>query len=168
MSPEARRVTADLPRAEVGVERPLSFNQAAFVSLQFLAQLRSKPPASPSVTFSVYLDGDVDVAAVRASLAAVVRRHDILRSAFPDPQRLPRADEQAIVEALQHHDICAGGRLKQSVFPADDRDALSDGHIVMLPVYSPARLAAEIAHPFDVSSPPLVRSVFSRLPPTGS
>lgn len=142
---------------------PLSFNQAAHVVLGFVSHLRSKPMHTSTPTLSCYLDGEVDLRAVAASIAEIVRRHDILRSAFPDPARPSRSDEQAIVAGLRGHDICAGGRLMQYVRDREECDGRSIVQVLDAADGPPDWLVAEMARPFDYAAPPLMRVIVCRL-----
>jgi len=127
-------------RTEVCEPAPMSFAQER---LWFLARLA---PDSPFYNLPVVLQltGPLDAAALRRTLAEVVRRHEVLRSALREqggrrvqvplslpPLALPLVDISAVEE------------------PAHSR--LAD-----------ALAAAEARRPFDLESPPLVRALLLR------
>ncbi|MFJ8980633.1 amino acid adenylation domain-containing protein [Streptomyces sp. NPDC102282] len=133
---EARR---PLERTPVRPEPlPLSFAQQR---LWFLSRLEG-PSATYNVPLLLRLDGPLDVDALESALADVVDRHESLRTVFPDTD----------------------GVARQLVLGAEDAD------LDLTPYDTePARLdevlAAEVAHPFDVSTELPVRA---RLVRTGA
>ncbi len=130
----ARRDAPALPPVVASPGRgpaPLSFAQAR---LWFLDRLRPGGGAY-NVPFALRLRGPLDVGALRAALAALVERHDALRTVFDDE----------------------GGRLSQRVaappfeLPVEPAEGADDGGL--------RRLAeAEAGRPFDLARGPLVRA----------
>ncbi|MET0396317.1 MAG: non-ribosomal peptide synthase/polyketide synthase, partial [Longimicrobiaceae bacterium] len=137
----ARSVSGRIPRRAGNGPAPLSFAQQR---LWFLHQL---DPASPAynMPFALGLRGAPDVAALRRTLAELVRRHEALRT---------------VVAA-------EGGEAVQVVLPAGparlpvlDLSALPEE-----PRRAEAlrRVAAEGARPFDLERGPLLRMLLARL-----
>ncbi|WP_051466578.1 non-ribosomal peptide synthetase [Actinomadura oligospora] len=120
---------------------PLSFAQQR---LWFLDQL---DPGSPeyNVPLALRLRGDLDVPALRAALAAVVDRHEVLRT------RLVAVDGVA----RQVIDPPGGARLAV-VDLAGEPDALDR---------ATALAAASARAPFDLAAGPLLRATLARLGP---
>jgi amino acid adenylation domain-containing protein len=97
-----------LPAANPEAEVPLSFAQRR---LWFLNELEDSATGTYSVPLAMRLTGALKVDAMRAALRDVVRRHEVLRSVFPErdgkpfqrladvPADYPRLDEVAITEA---------------------------------------------------------------------
>jgi amino acid adenylation domain-containing protein len=126
-------------RRGAGVAAPLSYSQRR---LWFLHQL---DPGSTAYTlpYAVRLAGPLDVAALRAALAAMVERHEVLRTAFPAVDGLPSQLAAAPAE-LAVADLTAG--------PAAGREAAA------------LQLARqEAARPFDLAAGPLCRPLLARL-----
>ncbi len=123
--------------ARDGEAAPLSFAQER---LWFLVQLQ---PASPAYNMpaALRLAGDLDLPALAAAFAEIVRRHQVLRSRF----------------AVNPHDgrpiqvVLPAGRFAPalvdlSALPAERRDAAAR-----------AAAAAEARRPFDLTAGPLLR-----------
>ncbi|GGW45908.1 non-ribosomal peptide synthetase [Streptomyces lucensis JCM 4490] len=127
-APAARQ---GIPRADRDRPLPLSFAQQR---LWFLDRLRPGDPRYNSAV-AVRFTGALDTGALREALAAVVARHEALRTTFEE----------------------SGGRPAQTVRPAGPvplpvRDA---GDL-------DADLAAEYARPFDLTAGPLLRALLLR------
>jgi amino acid adenylation domain-containing protein len=120
---------------------PLSFAQQR---LWFLDQLE---PGSPLYNnpAAVRLTGPLNVAALERSLNAIVKRHDVLRTAFTEAQGQPA---QTILPEL----TVPVPLIDLRPLPAADRDAEAQ------------RLAKEeAARPFDLRQPPLLRVTLLRM-----
>jgi amino acid adenylation domain-containing protein len=130
---------------------PLSFSQSR---MWFLHQL---DPASPvyNIPFAVRLTGALDPAALLAAVRWVVRRHEILRTTFPDAPGMPGTAAQVIAPEEE---------AARFAMPVLDLGALP-------PALRPAeleRLAAVNARaPFDLQAGPLLRVTLVRLEPGG-
>ncbi len=130
-----------ITRAPRDGDLPLSFSQQR---LWFLDQLE---PGSPlyNLFTAVRLAGPLDRPALERSLAAIVQRHEVLRTRFPTVDGRPR-QEIAPAQAL--------GILFRDlgVLPAEEREA-------------EARRAAleEARQPFDLGRGPLVRVTLLRI-----
>ena len=138
---EKRLRLEKLLRARRARELPLSFAQQR---LWFLHQLEPGSTAYNLPT-ALRISGDLDAAALRRALSAVVRRHEVLRTTFPArdgqpsqlvhpaaPVPLPRADLGALPDAHREREL--------------------------------RRLArAWAARPFDLARGPLLRALLVRL-----
>src|SRR5579864_6698867 len=122
---------------------PLSFAQER---LWFIDQL-DPGSAAYNMASAVRFRGRLELPALAASLQAIVRRHEALRTVFTAEQGQPR---QAILRALR-----LGLPLADlSALPAAARETQA------------ARLAAAAAiRPFDLAVPPLLRLLLLRLAP---
>jgi amino acid adenylation domain-containing protein len=136
-----RRGEARPVRAPRDGDLPLSSPQER---LWFLDRLM---PGNPfyNLAGGVLLSGPLDAAALRAALAAMARRHETLRTGFPE----------------------AGGRPVQRIAP-EVEVALPVADLTALPAAARAaaagRIAAERAgQPFDLARPPLLRATLLRL-----
>ncbi|NVJ02789.1 amino acid adenylation domain-containing protein, partial [Myxococcus sp. AM009] len=121
---------------------PLSFSQQR---LWFLSQLQ-KGQAVYNVPFALKLSGALDVDVLRRTFAEVVKRHEVLRTAFTATEGLPTQQVQPAPEVWD--------------LPVEDLSALN----------GPARDArvrhrmTEEAHfPFNLAVGPLLRTVLLRL-----
>jgi hypothetical protein len=121
---------------------------------------------TPAVIASLYVDGDFDERALQTSVSEIVQRHEILRTAFPDPARPTGSEERAIVDALRRSDVCAGGNLMQQLADCDEcvqRAAVTT--IDDVGDRAHARVTDDILRPFAYREPPLMRTIVCRVAP---
>jgi len=119
----------------------------------------------PTLPFSLTLTGNVDIAAVRRSFGELFRRHEILRTGFPDPRRWSIAVEDAVLDALVRHDVPGGGALTQTVWPEALSHLLASQAISVVEGALTTTVRHELSRPFDISRPPLIRGVLRRRRP---
>ena len=122
-------------------DAPLSFQQQR---LWFLQQLDPQG-AGYNMAITQRLRGPLDVAALQASLAALVERHAALRTSFPEVDGRPVARVAPGLELELR-------RLDHSALPAASRLRAAE-----------EALAEEAARPFDLATGPLVRAALARL-----
>ncbi|MGW5474894.1 amino acid adenylation domain-containing protein [Streptomyces chartreusis] len=108
---------------------PLSYAQER---LWFLSRMGT-PAGTYNIPLAVRLTGPLDTPALTAALADVVARHESLRTVFAEADGLPSQLVLSREEAAE-----AGARMKVVRLPGEE--AL------------PGALAAEAAHPFDLSA----------------
>ncbi|GHF53719.1 amino acid adenylation domain-containing protein/non-ribosomal peptide synthase protein (TIGR01720 family) [Amycolatopsis bartoniae] len=125
-----------IPVAERGRPLPLSFSQRR---LWFLSRLNPGDPEYNSA-LALRLRGELDVPALAAALAALVARHESLRTTFDE------VDGEGV--QLVHPPF--GVPLPVVDTPAEDLDAV---------------LAEEYSRPFDLRRGPLVRALLARVGP---
>ncbi|MBJ7310997.1 amino acid adenylation domain-containing protein, partial [Rugamonas sp. CCM 8940] len=141
---QARQSTlGTIPLADRSVNQPLSLAQQR---LWFLDQLDAAAGAAYHMTAGLRLSGELDTAALKATLDRIVARHEILRTTFAisdgEPvQHIGRAD---IGFALDEQDLSELGA-------ADQQDAIA------------AASAAFFAQPFVLADGPLIRARLIRL-----
>ncbi len=137
-----REPASEIPLRERGGEPlPLSFAQ------QRLWFLHTLDPGSPAynVAGGLRLEGELDTRALARGLAAIVRRHESLRTVFADRDGVP---EQIVLEA------------QISTLPVLDLSALPPaGGASAFAQLS----AAEATRPFDLAHGPLLRTRLVRL-----
>ncbi|WP_419995150.1 non-ribosomal peptide synthetase [Streptomyces boninensis] len=117
---------------------PLSFAQQR---LWFFNRLEG-PSATYNVPILARIDGDLDVGALRAALADVVARHEVLRTVFTEEDGEPRQRVLPAASAALPVDV--------TEVPADRLDAA---------------LRAEAEVPFDLDEGPAVRATLFRTAP---
>jgi amino acid adenylation domain-containing protein/FkbM family methyltransferase len=127
-----------------GAELPLSFAQQR---IWFFDRLEPGTPLY-NIPLAVRLEGILDAAALAASLAEIVQRHESLRTTFVERGGRP-------VQAISREVALA--------LPLVDLGGLAEAH-------RETRLrqlvAAEARRPFDLGSGPLLRATLLRLSPT--
>jgi amino acid adenylation domain-containing protein len=138
--PSAPRLPALVACDDDG-DAPLSFQQQR---LWFLQQLDPQG-AGYNMAITQRLRGPLDVAALQASLAALVERHAALRTSFPEVDGRPVARVAPALELELR-------RLDVSGLPAASRLAAAE-----------QSLAEEAARPFELANGPLVRAALARL-----
>ncbi len=146
----ATQAASPLPTAIMPVDRsellPLSFAQQR---LWFLTQLDQAAGAAYHMPSALRLEGELDVAALRAALDRIVARHENLRVRFVQAGEAP-------VQQFAPADI--GFALTETDLTEPDLTAADD------PAALAARLGAEEAvAPFDLSTGPLIRGRLLRL-----
>jgi amino acid adenylation domain-containing protein/non-ribosomal peptide synthase protein (TIGR01720 family) len=130
---------APLVRVPRDVDHPASFAQER---LWFLQRLEPESVAY-NMAALVRLEGALDVAALRRSLAEVVRRHEALRTTFPERDGRP---------------------VQRIAPPAEARIEMVDLAAVAAPREEALRLARAAAQrPFDLERGPLLRLTLMRL-----
>lgn len=130
-----QRAHTTISKRSENAEIPLSFAQQR---LWFLWQLEG-PNAAYNLSSALRLKGDLDVAKLENAIAEISRRHEILRTTFPDINGRP-------TQKIAPH---ATARL--SVIPVAHE---ADAH----------KLAAETAtQPFDLAAGPLYRATLYRI-----
>ncbi len=131
-SHRARPPIARVSRDSRDGDLPLSFAQER---LWFLDQLT---PGSPAYNVPAAFDvrGALDVPALERAFAAVVRRHEVLRTSFP----------------------CRGARPVQEI-------AAPSGWTLPVEDFSPTAAAEEALRPFDLARGPLLRTRLLRITP---
>ncbi|MCW3842672.1 amino acid adenylation domain-containing protein [Micromonospora yasonensis] len=156
--PAAAPAQPAIPRAEPDAgPAPLSSGQHR---LWFLDQAYHQN--AYAVSTALLLDGALDVDALRAALAELVRRHESLRTVFPlgpdgDPVqqvRPPGAVDLAIVSAPADAD---------SPGTADARSIVEPAVADAVPSWVHAALAADVRRPFHLAGGPLFRAVLLRV-----
>ncbi|WCD97564.1 amino acid adenylation domain-containing protein [Streptomyces sp. HUAS 31] len=120
------RPTPDHPTASA----PLSYAQER---LWFLSRMGT-PAGTYNIPLAVRLTGALDAPALTAALADVVARHESLRTVFAEADGLP----SQLVLSREEAAAAAGARMEVVRLPGEE--AL------------PGALAAEAAHPFDLSA----------------
>jgi surfactin family lipopeptide synthetase A len=147
-APSPRQVEPSRPRSAPPLaacsrteDLPLSFAQQR---LWFIEQLEPGS-ASYNVSFLFRLHGPLDVQALRRALQEIVRRHEVLRTSFPEVlgqarQVISAADELPLpIESLE------------AIAESEQREALA------------ARARLEARRPFDLARGPLLRAKLLRL-----
>ncbi|HVT56893.1 MAG TPA: non-ribosomal peptide synthase/polyketide synthase, partial [Thermoanaerobaculia bacterium] len=143
-------------QAERGAHLPLSFAQQR---LWFLEQLE---PGSAfyNLPSAVQLQGRLELPALAAALAALVRRHEALRTSFDEREGRPY---QTIAPAAAHEAAAlAGAGPSRPLLPLVDLGSLP----AAARRDAAGRLAAlEARRPFDLRRGPLLRATLLRLAP---
>ncbi len=149
-------------------ERPLSFNQASYLVLEWLAHLRARHQPAVPLRMAIQLEGALQIDAVEDALNETVRRHEVLRTSFLDPRRLSAAQEAALTAGLRRGIADAGVftqrvwssarvRLAVETLPGAERE--DAGAEVR------ARMLQEAERPFDYAAPPLMQATLFRTGP---
>ncbi len=120
---------------------PLSFAQQRHYFLHYL----EGESALLNVWGAVVLDGELDTAALEAGVGEILRRHEVLRTTFPEVDGVPR----------QHIQPPAGFRLPVAdlrSLPLDERGREAE-----------RRVEREAQRPFDLAAGPLFRALLLRV-----
>jgi FkbH-like protein len=139
---DGRRLLPPIEPASREESLPLSFEQER---LWFLDRLVLPGNPAYHVTAAFFLKGHLDVGALEQALGEIVRRHEILRTAFPSVDGLPllRVAPLAPLE-LEKEDLCG--------LPEDEREIRA------------RRLATgQVRRSFDLAQSPLMRASLLRL-----
>lgn len=120
---------------------PLSFAQQR---LWFLARLEGPNPAY-NIASSLHLEGALDLAALKAAFSEVVRRHEALRTTFPDEGGKP-------VQRIAPFDMFSLPLIDLCGLPETERTAEAT-----------RRAGDEAARPFDLATDGLLRATLLRL-----
>ncbi|NEQ98986.1 MAG: AMP-binding protein, partial [Cyanothece sp. SIO2G6] len=132
-----------IQRRQDSSEYPLSYAQER---LWFLYQLDPNNPAY-NIGMQWHLSGDLDLAILQKSFAAIIQRHEVLRTAFEAENGQPKLTLHPASFAMPVVDV----RSLPPSTQAQERDRLTQ---------------AEINQPFDLTQPPLLRvTVIQSTPP---
>ncbi|HEX7186487.1 MAG TPA: amino acid adenylation domain-containing protein, partial [Thermoanaerobaculia bacterium] len=137
--PDAPPIT---PVSRESAELPLSFSQQR---LWFLDRLEPEN-SGYNVPAVLRLQGQLDVAALAAALAGIVRRHEVLRTTFPEVDGWPRQ------EIARPPAVLVPSIVDLADLPAEVRERELTW-----------RAAAEARRPFDLMRGPLLRTLLLRL-----
>jgi amino acid adenylation domain-containing protein len=135
------QLSGDIPRADRSAPLPLSFSQER---LWFLEQLEPGS-AAYNVPFGMMLRGPLDAGALGRALGEVVRRHEVLRTAFEPGDEGP-------VQRILAPDVFRLETIDLATFPEAEREDEAQ-----------RRMVAEGQRPFDLRSGPLLRATLFRL-----
>lgn len=140
----SRAVPDRIDRAPAGPV-PLSLAQQR---LWVLARL-DEDSAAYNMRTAVRITGSLDLAALEAALAAVVRRHSVLRSAFSTSGSEPtQVVHEGVELTVERVDLCGL------------HDAAPGGDAALEKILTESALT-----PFDLGRPPLVRAAIARTAP---
>jgi hypothetical protein len=142
---------------------PLSYNQSAQLVVEWLAAVRGRKSPARSLVLALYIDGALNIPALQQALDAIVARHEVLRTSFPDPVSFTPRQEKLVVESLGRNDLSAGTLFTQRVAPtAKVPLSIRQPHGVGEDALS-ALIVRETRRPFDYASPPLMRATLVEL-----
>jgi amino acid adenylation domain-containing protein len=140
ISEASRDTLGAIPLADRGQPLPLSWAQQR---LWFLDRLDASASAAYHMPAALRLEGELDIAALRASLTEIVRRHENLRTTFV----LVDGEPRQCIGAPSHH------------FDLEEQDCSLQSDSV-------ERIAAAFfAAPFDLAEGPLIRTRLLRTAP---
>lgn len=136
----------DAPAAPAIPRRPPGAVPASFPQqrIYFMEQLEGGTSAN-NLIYAARLDGRLDIGALERSCAAIVERHEVLRTTFAMPAELP-------VQVLRPVDATALPVVDLTELAPDARIAEARRHAL-----------AEAQRPFDLQSGPLRRATLIRL-----
>ena len=146
---------------------PLSMNQDERLLMDWLNHLRGikSPPFQHGI--ALRLTGKLSVQALRSALDETTRRHDVLRSAFPDPAELSSELETLVAEKLSDPLMLQTGIFKQVIHPPSvvpllrfDLTEIAENRREI----EASKIAAEqIESPFPYHQAPLVRALLLKI-----
>ncbi len=139
--PASLSTTPALGPVERCAEMPLSPSQQRL----WLVDRLQGGAAAYNMAATLSLDGELDVAVLQATFAALLQRHEVLRTAYPDNDGEPCA----VISA--HLDFHLGLR-DLSQLPPAERDAEAQRESL-----------DNLRQPFDLSAPPLIRARLLKL-----
>ncbi len=151
LTPAEERARPNLPPIQPAPRDghpPLSFSQQR---LWFLDQLEGGGNTAYNITLGLRLEGCLDVAALERTLAAIVARHESLRTVFGSEDGRPVQIIKPVAR-LTIPAIDLGG------FPGQDPMSPKDSPLRRLVLH-------EIKYVFDLAKGPLFRAVLIRLAP---
>ena len=153
-----------IPRADRSAPLPASFAQER---MWFLQQLDPRS-ATYNIAWALRLSGALDADALRAAFAEIVRRHEVLRTAFREQgtgNREQRAGGQRN-EGREDGDETAFG-VEQVILPEDafGWEPIDFSHLPMAEAEAAAarRARDEAAAPFDLARGPVLRVALLRV-----
>jgi amino acid adenylation domain-containing protein len=88
-SSEQMRQEQPIPRIPREGKLPLSFNQQGRLLIEWWAEVRSAPYAPFHLFEAFALGAEVELESLEQALKALVSRHEILRTSFSDPKKMP-------------------------------------------------------------------------------
>jgi len=173
-----------IPRIPREGKLPLSLNQHGRLLVEWWAEMRSARYAPFHLFQALSLDPQINIAALEQALNALTQRHEILRTGFSDPKRMPisqlpqeigaqllriRAGERTTSEEMRdfvHRLLFGESIFQQTIYPSvtlklrqidlgDSPPENRDSELL--------RIAAEVVEtPFDYENAPLVRALLFR------
>jgi hypothetical protein len=173
-----------IPRLPREGELLLSFNQESRLLVEWWAEMRGAPYAPFHLVMSFSVGPEINAAALEQALNALASRHEILRTSFSDPKRMPfsrlpqdimtplariKAGER--VTAQEMHELVrrllfGKSIFKQSILPEITLSVAQidlEGLSAESEESELSRIAAEaIETPFDYESAPLIRVLLFR------
>lgn len=150
---------------------PLSFNQAGQILREWWDSLSGGPQAPCQVVLSLCFEGALDTVRLEAALTALVQRHEVLRTAFPDPRQWSSAEQKTLIERLARAPIAdvilqderLTGRLEPTVaIRLATRDCAECGTADLTEHVMPL-VVEEMNTPLRYDAPPLMRATLLRL-----
>lgn len=142
---------------------PLSVNQGAYLIAESVRRAKGGLDSEPHLPWGLEFDGELDVDAVQRWLQGLFARHEVLRTAFPDLDRVSGRKQAELLEAFARFGYIppsiAGASLLDSVtIPLTRLDDIpADRSVDGDPLVSEF-----IQKPFDRAVAPLMRAGVAR------